>query len=525
VIGRRPAEGLDNQPSRLTLVLENAPVIMFGLDDEGRFTFSEGNGLSAMGLRAGQTMGVSALELYGDNPAAREAIGGALAGKQTSFESFFSGAHFITRLTPVRDDAGVVEEVVGVSVDTGRQVEAEEALRERETQLRQSQKMEAVGRLAGGIAHDFNNLLTAIIGYSDLLLASEGCSLESVKGDVQEIRRAAYRAAGLTRQILAFSRRQALRPEVTSMNDLLKDAEALLRQTLGEEIALDLVLEPDLGLVEVDRSQLVQAIVNLVVNARDAMPSGGKLSLQTANVDIDEGFHGVAPEITSGSYVALIVSDTGVGMDENTLLHVFEPFFTTKGPGEGPGLGLSTVYGIVRQSGGDILVESEPGRGTTFRVYLPRSSRLPGDAARVVAPSTVAAAHEVILVVEDDAAVRSLVTRVLANEDYIVLEAHDAAQALALLDDVDCPVDLLLSDLVLPSGLQGDVLAQKALASRERLPVLLMSGYPRQFVDGERRLDAGFNYLQKPFTPESLTRKVREALDAGRRYSTKPSIT
>ncbi len=286
---RRPGEGLEHQVGRLTLVLENAPVIMFGLDKGGRFTFSEGNGLAAMGLREGQSIGTSILDLYNEDRAAVEAIKGALAGRHTTFTSFFSGAHFISRLTPVFDGAGLVREVVGVSVDTGGQVRAEEALSESEAQLRQSQKMEAVGQLAGGIAHDFNNLLTAILGYSDLLLATPDCTLESVRGDVQEIRRAAERAAGLTRQILAFSRRQALQPEPTSLNDMLAEIEPLLLRTLGESIELDVTLEPEIGLIEVDRSQLTQVVMNLAINARDAMPGGGRLNPKTANLELAAG--------------------------------------------------------------------------------------------------------------------------------------------------------------------------------------------------------------------------------------------
>ncbi len=289
-MSKRPGEGLDHQLARLTTVLENAPVILYGLDLEGRFTYSEGNGLAAMGLRAGQVVGDSASELYRETPAALEAIRGALAGQHTVFKAHFGGADFISRLTPVFDDAGTVQEVVGVSLDTGGQVRAEQALSERDDQLRQSQKMEAVGQLAGGIAHDFNNLLTAIIGYSDLLLTNEDCPFESVRGDVEEIRRAAERAAGLTRQILAFSRRQALQPEIISLNDVLAETQPLLRRTLGEEIELDFVLDRELGVVEVDPHQLVQVVMNLAINARDAMPGGGKLSLGTANVELDEGF-------------------------------------------------------------------------------------------------------------------------------------------------------------------------------------------------------------------------------------------
>ncbi len=513
----RPGEGLDHQLARLSLVLENAPVILYGLDPEGRFLFSEGDGISAMGLQKGQIIGNSAFELYRDTPGAAEAIRAALAGEHAVFRAHFGGAHFVSRLTPVFDDAGRVEQVVGVSVDTGGQARAEEELSQLDDQLRQSQKMEAVGQLAGGIAHDFNNLLTAIIGYSDLLLENDEGVSDSVRADVEEIRRAAERAASLTRQILAFSRRQPLQPETVSLNEVLTGTEPLLRRTLGEEIQLDLDLDPELGSTEMDPSQLEQVIMNLAINARDAMPSGGKLDLGTANIELDEDFCWLNPDCAPGPHVVLTVSDTGTGMDEETLSHVFEPFFTTKGPGEGTGLGLSTVYGIVRQSGGCVLIESETGKGTSFRIYFPRVVYQPEESPIIVAPRALATAHEVVLVVEDEPAVRALVTRVLTNEGYVVFAASDPSQALALLEEKDRWIDLLLTDVVLPRGLQGDGLAQEALALRPGLPVLFMSGHPRESLVHERGLAAGVNYLSKPFTPDSLSCKVREVLDASRR--------
>jgi two-component system cell cycle sensor histidine kinase/response regulator CckA len=470
-----------------------------------------------MGVRAGQTVGVSALDLYHENLAATEAVREALAGRHTTFESFFGGAYFITRLTPLLDEGGLVREVVGVSVDTGGQVRAEQALDERDAQLRESQKMEAVGQLAGGIAHDFNNLLTTIIGYSDLALGSEdGCSFGAIREDVEEIRRAAERAAGLTRQVLAFSRRQALRPQVTSLNDLLAETEPILRGAVGDDIEIDLLLGPNLGLIEVDRGQLVEVVMNLATNARDAMPDGGLLRLQTANAELDDSQRGVVAEAPVGPYVMLAVSDSGVGMDEDTVPHIFEPFFTTKGQGQGTGLGLSAVYGVVRQSGGDISVESRPGSGTTFRLYFPHVDRLAEGVPPVVGPARLIT-NEVVMVVEDETGVRDLVNRVLTGRGYSVVTARDAAQALVFLFDQDRPIDLLLTDVVLPSGLQGDALAKKALELRPGLPVLFMSGYPRHLLERGRVIDAGVNYLQKPFTPETLGRRVREVLDTAPR--------
>ena len=510
----RPGEGLDHQLARLSLVLENAPVILYGLDLEGNFIFSEGDGISAMGLQKGQILGNSAFKLYRDTPGAEEAIRSALAGQNAVFRAHFAGAHFVSRLTPIFDDAGQVEQVVGVSVDTGGQVRAEEEVRQRDDQLRQSQKMEAVGQLAGGIAHDFNNLLTAIIGYSDLLLSNKECASDSVRGDVEEIRRAAERAAGLTRQILAFSRRQPLQPETTCLNDVLAESEPLLRRVLGADVELKYVLEEKLAFIEVDPHQLSQVIMNLAINARDAMPGGGKLSLRTANAELGEDSCWMNSDWMPGPHVMLTVSDTGVGMDAETMSHIFEPFFTTKGPGEGTGLGLSTVYGIVRQSGGYIFAESELGGGTTFTIYFPRIDHAGNELPIVAAPRALATAHEVILVAEDEPAVRALVTRVLTNEGYVVFAASDASQALALLEDQDRWIDLLLTDVVLPRGLQGDSLAQEALALRATLPVLFMSGHPRESLMHERGLSAGVNYLPKPFSPDSLSRKVRAVLAA-----------
>lgn len=511
-MGARPGEGLEDQLARLSLVLENAPVILYGLDLDGRFLFSEGNGMAALGLRMGQIVGDSAFDLYRDTPGAAEAIRAALAGQHGVFRAHFGGAYFVSRLTPIFDEAGVVQRVVGVSVDTGAQMRAEEALSQRGDQERQAQKMQAVGQLAGGIAHDFNNLLTAIIGYCDLLLMNGDRPFDRVRGDVEQIKRAAERAASLTRQILAFSRLQPLQPETISLNDALTEGRALLRRTLGEVVDLDYVLSPDLGLVDVDPNQLDQVIMNLAINARDAMRGGGRLRLETANVELDGEFCWANPDCTPGSYVLLRVSDTGVGMDAETASRIFEPFFTTKEAGEGTGLGLSTVYGIIRQSGGFILTDSKLGGGTTFSVYLPRVDHSADKPLTVVSSSTPANAHAAVLVVDDEAALRDLITRLLTGVGYAVMAAGDATQALGLLEETERRVDLLLTDVVLPWGLQGDALAQEARALRPGLPILFMSGYPRESLMSSGSLDAGIDYLPKPFTPDVLVRRVRHAL-------------
>jgi PAS domain S-box-containing protein len=400
-----------------------------------------------------------------------------------------------------------------VARDITERKQAEEALRQTEEQLRQSQKMEAVGQLAGGIAHDFNNLLTAIIGYSDMILASGASSFDDVRPDVEEIKHAGERASALTKQILAFSRRQALQPEVVSLNEVLAGMEPLLRRTLGEDIDLVTALHPDLGQAKADVHQFEQVLMNLAVNARDAMPHGGHLTLGTGNVELDEEYCCTHPYAEPGSYVMLAVSDTGIGMDEATLEHIFEPFFTTKGPGEGTGLGLATVYGIVKQSGGSVSVYSEPGKGTSFKIYLPRVDA--SIKARSTAPvgSGLTGGQETILVVEDEPGVRDLVARILKGIGYELIITANSDEALSILEDSTCSVDMLLTDVVLRGAMQGNELAQAVGLLYPHLPVLYMSGYARDAIVHSGRLDEGVNYLEKPFTPDGLAHRVREVLD------------
>jgi len=415
-----------------------------------------------------------------------------------------------------RFNEGRFEGMICTIQDVTERRMAEAELRERDDQLRQSQKMEAVGQLAGGIAHDFNNLLTAIIGYSDLILSGAENRDPGVRGDVKEIKRAADRASALTRQILAFSRRQALAPTPASLNDIVRGMQSLLQRTLGEDVEVVIMLHADLGHVEVDVHQFEQVLMNLALNARDAMPAGGTLTLETGNLELDEEYCRTHPDAEPGSYVVLSVSDTGVGMDPEVQSRVFEPFFTTKAPGQGTGLGLATVYGIVRQSGGSVGIDSEPGRGTTFRVFLPRIAR-----ATAVSPppsSTVSTrGHETILVVEDEASVRKLVTRILEGLGYRLLQAATAPEALDVMEGESRPIDLLLTDVVLPGEMQGNDLAGLVQSAEPRLPVLYVSGYTRDAIVHSGRLDEGVNYLEKPFTPDALALKVREVLDASLR--------
>lgn len=383
-----------------------------------------------------------------------------------------------------------------------------------EEQLLQSQKMEAVGRLAGGIAHDFNNLLTAIIGYSQIILSGldEG---DPVRDQIGEIEKAGKRAAALTSQLLAFSRKQILQPKVLNLNAVIADIDKMLQRLIGEDIEMRINLDAAIGRVKADPGQIEQIIVNLAVNARDAMPRGGKLTIETQNVYLDEPYANQHAEVQPGSYVMLAMSDTGTGMDKETQANIFEPFFTTKEKGRGTGLGLSTVYGIVKQSSGHIWVYSEPGRGTTFKIYLP----LIEESAEIAeTPAPIAESlrgHETILVVEDEEVVRNLACEILQMNGYTVLEAADANEALLKYEQHEGAIHLMITDVVMPS-ISGRELAEHLTPSRPEMKVLYMSGYTDDAIVHHGVLDAGTAFLQKPFTPDALARKAREILDAPR---------
>jgi PAS domain S-box-containing protein len=415
------------------------------------------------------------------------------------------GAPITVRLSgrTVLDEQGALQgfEIIAEDVTERRQLEE---------QLRQAHKMEAIGQLAGGIAHDFNNLLTIINGYSQLLLDR----LESAdprRGFADEVRKAGERAATLTGQLLAFSRRQVLAPQVLDLNVVVTSVQKMLRRLIGEDIELVAALDPGLEQVRADPGQIEQVILNLAVNARDAMPQGGKLTIETANVELDSEYVQTHALSTSGPHVMLGVSDTGCGMDRETLSHVFEPFFTTKEQGKGTGLGLATVYGIVRQSGGNIWAYSEPGKGTTFKVYLPRVQETVAAASpegREASPR----GSETILVVEDDAAVRPLVRGVLLSKGYTVLEASRGDEALSVSESHRGPIELLVTDIVMPV-MTGRDLAEQLLLRHPETKVLYMSGYTNDAIVHHGVLKEGAAFLQKPFTPDALARKVREVLD------------
>jgi signal transduction histidine kinase/ActR/RegA family two-component response regulator len=417
---------------------------------------------------------------------------------------------FELRILPVPSGACVL------SVDVTAQRRAAAALARSEEQLRHAQKMEAVGRLAGGVAHDFNNLLSVVLSFTGLIL-SDLASDDPIRADVTEIERAGRRAAELTRQLLTFSRHQAHRTTVLDLNKVVGAMQPMLARLLGAGIEVGVGLAPGLWPVRADAGQIEQVVMNLVVNARDAMPRGGRLKLQTENVELDEEYARAHLGVSPGAYVKLLVADSGVGMDRETRSRIFEPFFTTKPPGSGTGLGLATVFGIVQQSGGHLWVYSEPGHGTTFKVYLPRC-RDEADAAGATAPAGAGGFErgvETVLVVEDDEQVRAGVRAILRRAGYVVLEAASAADAARVSEAFDGEVHLLLTDVVLRRA-RGSELARRLAAARPTMRVLYMSGYTDESLVQSGLLDPGLPYIEKPITMEALTRRVREVL-AGQR--------
>jgi len=390
--------------------------------------------------------------------------------------------------------------------------DVDERRAELEVELRQAQKMDAIGQLAGGIAHDFNNLLSVILGYT--VLAIDGLSEESaLRPDLEEVAKAARRASELTRQLLAFSRKQALRPRIVDLNQIVTGFERMMRRVVGDDVSVTIYRAPDLGKTLADPGQMEQVLMNLIVNARDAMPTGGSIGIVTRNAILDEAFAREHRGLEPGRYVALSVTDTGSGMDSATRERIFEPFFTTKAQGKGTGLGLSTVWGIVRQSGGYVEAESEVGRGTTFTLYLPWvTGQADETRPEPVAPSTVRGS-ETVLLVEDDEQVRGFVRDVLYRHGYQVLEAQNGGEAFLIAEQHGKPVHLLLTDVVLPR-MSGRDLAARIRRTLPALRVLFVSGYNEDSVVDQGVLDSGVPFLSKPIAPDDLLRKVRAVLDA-----------
>jgi PAS domain S-box-containing protein len=407
-------------------------------------------------------------------------------------------------ISAVRDHSGKIAHYIAVKQDTTRQILLEE-------QLRQSQKMEAIGQLAGGVAHDFNNLLTAINGYSSLALQRVE-EHNSIRPFLEEVKKAGERAANLTRQLLAFGRKQILQPVSLNLNDVVTDLNKMLRRLIGEDIEFISKLDPKLEKIKADPGQIEQVLMNLVVNARDAMPQGGTLTIETSCVELDERYAARRIGARPGRYIMLAVSDTGIGMDEQTKARIFDPFFTTKEKGKGTGLGLSTVYGIVKQSGGNIWVYSELNRGTTFKVYLPQIETTAPEASRAEMEIAIPSGSETILLVEDEDVVRGLATQILEQAGYKVIAAARGDEAVRICRDSDEQIDLLLTDVVMPQT-SGKEVADQLSQLMPGLKVLFMSGYTDEAIVHHGVLDSNIEFIQKPFTPAALATKIREVLD------------
>jgi len=501
---RQVEEALQKAEKRLRAVVANTPIVLFALDRDGIFTLSEGKGLAALGLEPGQVVGQSVYELYREAPRILENVRRAMGGEEVTAVVEFAGLSFETCYTPLMDARGEVTGVIGVATDVTDR-------RRLEDQLRHAQRMEAIGRLAGGVAHDFNNLLAAIVGHSEMLMARLAPA-HPLRRSVEEIRTAGERGALLTRQLLAFSRKEVLAPAVLDLNAVVASMDDMLRRLIGEDVELVSIPAAGPAMVKADRGQLEQVVMNLAVNGRDAMPQGGRLTIEVGCVDLDQAYAHKHARVRPGPHVLVSVSDTGCGMDAEILPHIFEPFFTTKGRDQGTGLGLATVYGILEQCNGHIWVYSEPGLGSTFKIYLPRVEESP-DESVPVAPGPVRAGVETVLLVEDDEAVRSMAHELLEEGGYQVLEARHGAEALEVARAYQGIIHLLVTDVVMPQ-MGGGELAQRLGEQRPGLRVLFISGYTDDAVVRHGVRERGSAFLQKPFSLDSFSRRVREVLDA-----------
>ena len=544
----RPPEGLGDavrlvhelQVHQIELEIQNEELVRSRLEAEtalqqyselydfapvGYFTLARDGAIRQVNLTGARLLGMDRSVLVErrlgafvadtDRPAFNSAIATALEGAgEASCEVALARADAPVHLQLTVSASEGRQEVRAVAVDVTERKKSEE-------QLRASQKMEAVGRLAGGVAHDFNNMLTVILNRCDFELRSVGEG--TPRHNLLELKAAAERAAALTGQLLAFSRKQVLRAEVVDVNESARQMAGMLGTLLGEDILVELALAPDLGRVLVDPSQLDQVILNLGVNARDAMPRGGKFAISTANVELGQAYcQSRGLSVSPGSFVRITVSDTGGGMDSATVAHIFEPFFTTKAKGSGTGLGLATVYGIVQQCGGDITVVSEPERGTTFEVYLPRTdSAQAGRSRTTLEVDDPTRATETILVVEDEDAVLSIAALALESAGYRVLAASSGAEALRVSAQHRGPIHLALSDVVMP-GMTGVAFVERLAAVRPETLVLYMSGYNEEALDQHGATGARAQLIGKPFTADGLQRKVREVLDGGTRRRPRP---
>jgi PAS domain S-box-containing protein len=494
--------------TRLGVMIEKMPAVLLTTDTELRFTSGLGAGLEALGLRANEMRGQSLFEYFRTEDPTFTPIAAhrkALAGESVSYEIDWQKRIFESHVQPLRSSEGEILGVIGVALDiTDRRHLAD--------QLRQSQKMQAIGELAGGVAHDFNNLLMVVKGHAEMLL-DQLADRSGLRKNVEQMQRAADRAASLTRQLLAFSRKQVLQPIVLDLNEVVGGMIQMVSRVIGENIELAFLPGAKLGRVKADPSQMEQVVLNLVVNARDAMPQGGRLTIETSNVEVDRGYAVKHEGMEPGSYVTLIVSDTGCGMNAQTQSRIFEPFFTTKTHGKGTGLGLATVYGVVKQSGGFIWVYSEVGHGATLKIHLPQVAAEVEKAPSDKVTTRPSSGNETLLLVEDEESVRGLVRDYLKAAGYRVLEAGDGVQALDIAAAHQGPIHMLVTDVVMPR-LSGRELATRISAGRRDLKVLYISGYTDDTVFRDGVLEGGVAFLQKPFNLKTLADKIRELLDA-----------
>jgi len=510
---KRTEEALKESEDIFNSFMEHSPIYVFFKDENARPIRLSRNYEQMLGRPVHELLGKTMDELF-PSELAKGMVEDDLRilrdGKPFEVVEELNGRIFETTKFPIVKQ-GKPSLLAGFTIDITERKHAAEEMANLQEQLRQSQKMEAIGRLAGGIAHDFNNLLTVIKGYSQLSLL--GLKEDSpLRGNIEEINRATDRSADLIRQLLIFSRRQVMEMRVLDLNILLQNLDKMLRRVIGEDIELVTLLAEDPGRVKTDPGQIEQVILNLAVNARDAMPSGGKLTIETANVELDETYARRHVAVTPGRYVMLAVSDTGVGMTPEVRDRVFEPFFTTKEKGKGTGLGLSTVYGIVKQSEGNIWIYSEPGHGTIFKIYLPQAEGLLEEVKEKVVGEELPRGSETVLVVEDEQEVRKLAVRILRGQGYKVLEASNGTDTLTICKEQKDPFHLILTDVVMPQ-MSGCQLVEQLRRVYQNFKVLYMSGYTDNTIVHHGVLERGINYIQKPFTVGALADKVREVLD------------
>ena len=508
---KRAEENLRASEERYRDLVENAHDIIYSHDLEGNYTSMNKAGETITGYTVEEALKLNLARTVAPEylTEVREMLQRKLAGDRVTAYEMEIIAKDGRRVTVEANTKLVYQDGVAIGVQgIARDITERKQL---EDQLRQSQKMEAIGQLAGGVAHDFNNLLTAINGYSSLALQRMNGN-DPIRGYLEEIKKAGDRAANLTRQLLAFGRKQILQPLALNLNGVVKDMNNMLRRLIGEDIVLAAKLDPALKKIKADPGQIEQVLVNLVVNARDAMPQGGNLTIETANVELREEYTSKHVGVRPGNYAMLAISDTGVGMNEETQARIFDPFFTTKEKDKGTGLGLSTVYGIVKQSGGNIWVYSEPGHGTTFKIYLPQIESPAAQTEIETKEEDAPRGSETILLVEDEDVVRGLARQILEQAGYHVLEARGGEEAVHLSTEHSGAIDLLLTDVVMPKA-SGKEIANLITSIRPDLRVLFMSGYTDEAIVHHGVLDSGVEFIQKPFTPASLARKVREVLE------------